>query len=371
MLKKTGLIFTLLSVYIISAFAWWTYAHYLNSEKIYHQNINIKELQCYEATFDVQNARDDNYFEDTIDAKDYFYKKYPELELVFLDSIFPLNNFMIRPAKSTYVALEKSYQRKITMYITEGIVMLLLLFWGLKRIYTTFKNTLELKRQQSNFLLSITHELKTPIASLKLYIDTLQKRNLSTEQINTVLNNSTDDINRLEKLAENLLLSARLDSKKYELHKEKTNLSVLITNTILKFNKPREFGGDITLQIEPDVLIDVDKNAIEMLMYNLLNNAEKYADGNFNVKITLKKDTDNIELLIADSGCGIAEDDKKLIFNKFYRSGDEHTRKTKGTGLGLFIVYNIVKLHGGEINITDNKPKGVIFTIKLPVNYAT
>jgi signal transduction histidine kinase len=125
------------------------------------------------------------------------------------------------------------------------------------------------------------------------------------------------------------------------------------------------------LDIKPDVYALIDKSAIEMLMNNLLSNAEKYCEGPLVIKITLNCDDKYINLQIADNGIGISKNDKKLIFSKFYRSGDELTRKTKGTGLGLFIVFNIVQQHKGQITVLDNKPNGSIFNIKLPKNYAT
>jgi signal transduction histidine kinase len=370
-LKKANFIVTLLSAYIIIAFTWWIYAHYKNNNTIYEQQVLITEYKCYEASFEMERLRDGDMFEDTTDAKNFFYSKYPDLELIYLDSIIPLNAFMVRPKLKTYIDLEDKYKRRFIMYLTEGIVMIMLLLWGIVKIYETFRKSLQLRKLQSNFLLSVTHELKTPIAAVKLYLETLIKRNLSQDQTKQIAANAVGDINRLQSLVENLLLSAQIDSNKLTLNFTKENLSELITSVAHKFALPRNLNERMQLDIKPDVYALIDKSAIEMLMNNLLSNAEKYSEGPLVIKITLNCDDKYINLQIADNGIGISKNDKKLIFSKFYRSGDELTRKTKGTGLGLFIVFNIVQQHKGQITVLDNKPNGSIFNIKLPKNYAT
>lgn len=370
-MKKANIIVALLATYILIAFTWWTYAHYKNNQTIYEQQVSLTEYKCYEASFEMERLRDGNMFEDTTDAKNFFYSKYPDLELIYLDSIRPLDSFMVRPKLKTYVDLEDKYKRRFIMYLTEGIVMILLLFWGIVRIYETFRKSLQLRKMQSNFLLSITHELKTPIAAVKLYLETFLKRKLTEEQTKQIATNAVGDINRLQGLVENLLLSAQIDNNKLSLNLTKENLSELITNIAHKFALPRNLNERMQLNVAPDVYAFIDKNAFEMLMNNLLSNAEKYCEDELFIKITLNCDDKHINLQIADNGIGISKNDKKLIFSKFYRSGDELTRKTKGTGLGLFIVFNIVQQHKGQITVLDNKPKGVIFNIKLPKNYAT
>ena len=122
-------------------------------------------------------------FNDSNDVKKYFSLHYPNLEIIFdSQSENDFNNFLIRPKVNSYIDLEKSLTRKIYMYTSEGIAMVILIFWGIILIYRSLQNQIKLKKQQSNFLLSITHELKTPIASIKLYLETLKKRKLDEEQ---------------------------------------------------------------------------------------------------------------------------------------------------------------------------------------------
>lgn len=362
-MSKERLIFIVLSVYIFSAFGWWTYAHYLSNKTLYERQKELLEITCYKATYDVEEARDEELFYDSIYMKKYFIANFPKHEIIFLSKEDPMRNFMIRPSLESYKNLEESYHRKLIMYITEGLVMIALLFWGMIWIYKSFKRELLLKKQQSNFLLSVTHELKTPITAIKLYLETLLKRKVSGEQSDIIIHNSLNDTNRLQDLVENLLLSAQLDSKKYELQFFETNLTELLNEIIHNFATPRNLFYRLDLSLEEQVIAWVDPTAIEMIVNNLLTNAFKYSGGNSKIFVELKQNKGETCLKIADQGPGIKDEDKKDLFTKFFRIGDENTRKTKGTGLGLFIVKNLVDLHKADISVMDNHPNGTIFEI--------
>jgi signal transduction histidine kinase len=251
------------------------------------------------------------------------------------------------------------------MYATEGIVMIILLFWGILWVYRTFEKSIKLNLQQNNFLLSVTHELKTPIASVKLYLETLLKRDLDKEQQHIILKNSINDTNRLSVLVENLLLSAQLETNHYEPLMTKINLSELLHKIIDKYAEPRNLQERIIKNIEHQVFITGDEFAIETVVINLLNNAEKYSDQN--ITILLKSDNKHIILSVSDLGIGILDDDKKRLFDKFYRVGEEQTRKTKGTGLGLFIVKKLAGIHHATIEVKNNYPNGTNFEISFNV----
>jgi signal transduction histidine kinase len=243
--------------------------------------------------------------------------------------------------------------------------MMLLLFWGMVYIYRSFKKELFLKKLQNNFLLSVTHELKTPLTAMKLYMETLLKRTMNPEQITLIAENSLNETQRLQEQVEKLLLSAQLDSRKYELEKQHLNLSELINELVINYNKPRQEKDKIKAFIEDQIIIYADASAIEMILNNLLSNAAKYGGENPSIEISLKAIQSQIILRVSDQGIGISDLDKKMLFNKFYRVGDEQTRKTKGTGLGLFIARHLVNMHKGKLSVCDNQPKGTIFEIKL------
>jgi two-component system, OmpR family, phosphate regulon sensor histidine kinase PhoR len=367
-LKKLAVIFTVLSVYIVAAFAWWTYAHIRNSKQLQQAEIENLELMPYRATLQVREAVDQEMFADTNALKKFFEFNYPQLDLYFMpDEGDPLFNYMIVPSKNTFDEINQRYKRKVWMYSLEGIVMVLLLFWGIIWVYHTLQTRLKLKRQQSNFLLSITHELKTPLASIKLYLETLIKRDsLDPQQKQLMLKNSLSDVTRLRDLVDNLLTAAQLDAHKFNVTLEDVNISELLHQTIDKYCMPRNLSSRLETVIAKDVKTKADSLAMEMVFTNLISNAFKYSPGDKKVKVTLSTLEKHVNIEFVDEGAGISKADKEQLFDLFFRAGDENTRKTKGTGLGLYIVKNLLNLHHAEIIVNDNSPSGVIFKISLP-----
>lgn len=349
--------------------------HIRSSRNIHALEISELELLPYKATFDVQNAVEQEMFRDTNDLKNYFYINYPTLEIVFHqpeeDVFDPLHNYAIVPKRDIVNAIEDKYTRRFWMYGLEGVVMMGLLFWGIIWIYRSLQSRINLKKQQSNFLLSITHELKTPLASIKLYLETLIKRpNLERHQSETMIKNSINDVERLRDLVDNLLMAAQLDNHKFNLVFVDANLSDLLKVTAEKYMTPRNLQDRFILDIEPGIMARVDAFAMEMVLNNLLSNAFKYSPADKPVGIVLKTEGQQIKIRIIDEGKGISAEDKKSLFDKFYRAEDENVRKSKGTGLGLFIVKTLVNLHGGSVVVTDNVPSGVIFELTLQKNAA-
>ena len=257
---------------------------------------------------------------------------------------------------------EKLHKRWI-MISGEGLVFIGILFSGIFQIRRTFKREEDLSKQQQNFLLSVTHELKSPIASTKLQLQTLQKHELSREKQKEILANAITDTDRLNNLVEDILLAAKIENNFFLLHKEKYNLSeyivAVIDQTIESFN----YKQKVVLDIEPDIYMNIDKATFPSIILNLFENAVKYSPADSSIMVSLKKQNQKIVLSIADQGSGIPEKEKTNIFRKFYRVGNEETRKTKGTGLGLYIVNYLVKQHDGIISVKNNTPKGSIFEI--------
>ncbi len=359
------LIFILLSLYIISAFSWWTYAHCRSAKLIHELEKDNIETLCYKASIDLELAKQQELFEDSIGMKKYFSLHFPKLELIFLPNTDPLANFMIRPLEDSYLSLQATYIRKLWMYILEGLAIMAIIFWGLYRIYATFKKDLALKRNQTNFLLSVTHELKTPLTAIKLYLETLQKRKLAQTQIDTIIQNSLAENERLNLLVENLLLSARLDSTQFHLNLEEINLSEWVEKSVLFFVTPRNLKERVQLTIQPEIFVLADTSAVDTILTNLLSNAVKYSPVDSAIQVVLSKQDKQVEMAVIDKGPGINESAKKELFNKFFRIGDENTRKTNGTGLGLYIVKNLAIKLGAEVVVENGVDGGSIFKIRF------
>lgn len=257
---------------------------------------------------------------------------------------------------------EKLTQKRL-MVIGEGVVFIALLGIGIYRIYTTHKKETRLIQQQSNFMLSVTHELKSPIASIRLQIETLLKRTIDKEKQQQILNNAINDTDRLNVLVENILLAAQLEQPDFIIKKDKINLSQLLN----KIGSKPEYSANHVIEknITLDLHANVDALAVESIMINLLDNACKYSAPNSIIKIELKSEGNDILIRVSDNGIGISTNDKKKIFDKFYRAGNEETRTNKGTGLGLYIVKRLVEEQGGAITVSDNQPQGTIFEIRF------
>jgi two-component system, OmpR family, sensor histidine kinase CiaH len=250
-------------------------------------------------------------------------------------------------------------------YAGEGAAFILLIIAGAIFIYKGFIKELRLSRDQRNFMMAITHELKTPIAIAKLNLETLQKHKLSEAQQKNILNASIQETNRLDILCNNLLISSQIEAGGYQIIHETQNISEIVKNCaddyIARF-PARVFIKSISI----DIFIKGDIFLIQIAISNLIENAIKYAPKEKPITISLCKENGNAIIKIIDEGLGISEAEWPLLFKKYYRSGNESTKRAKGTGLGLYLVDRICKVHKGNISI-ENNPKGgsmFIFTLK-------
>jgi len=255
---------------------------------------------------------------------------------------------------------------KIWMVIGEGSVFLIFLLTGVYIMQRTIKKEIHLVRQQRNFLLSITHELKTPIAAIKLGIQTLQKRKeLRPEQRQLMEQSALNNTERLHTLIDNVLLATRIESGQHPLSFVPTNVSELTTRICDETATSLGAKERLSLNIADQIRAPLDAGAYESILVNLIENALKYSDEG-KIEVSLNTEINTILLHVEDSGAGIPKKERKKVFGKFYRMGNEETRTKKGTGLGLFIVKELVELHQGNIAVSDSaKLGGAHFSISL------
>lgn len=254
--------------------------------------------------------------------------------------------------------------KRIAMIIGEGAVFLLLLLLGIWRIRRAIKKELRLSNRQKNFLLSVTHELKTPLAANKLYIQTVTKRDLDKTQTNELLQKAIDENTRLERMIDNILNASRLENKALPPMKSAFDLSRMIEQVKTRFNSISGVSN-ITAEVENELVINADYQMTETILNNLVENALKYTGKQKNITIYAKKSNDNIVFGVKDLGPGIPKELKAEVFKKFFRAENEETRSQKGTGLGLYIVSQLVIIQGGTVVCLDNEPNGVNFQIKM------
>lgn len=258
-------------------------------------------------------------------------------------------------------------ERRIWMIAGEGIVFFTLLSIGVYKIRKNFRQEVKLAQQKQNFALSVTHELKSPIAGIKLFLQTLQKHDLPEEKRKEIVAKCLQNTNRLESLINNILLTNAFENGNYQLVKEAFDAKSTAQEIIFLLSSANN-RNNIQFTFYGDETIVSDKQSFTSILSNLLENAIKYSDENFHIEVELSVTKTNLTLKVKDQGIGISESERYLIFDKFYRAGNELTRKTKGTGLGLFIVYELVHLNEGDISVEANVPKGTVFNINLPMN---
>jgi two-component system, OmpR family, phosphate regulon sensor histidine kinase PhoR len=321
--KKPGplFLFYLLVAYVLIQFVWWSYLMVKLNNEVLEQRLHIIELST-------SNPSD---------------------------------------IKAAQLDLHTKLQKRWLMIAGEGSVFLILLITGFIQTRKTFKKEADLNTRQRNFLLSVTHELKSPIASAKLQLETLLKHELSKDKQAEILNNALSDTERLNVLVENVLIATRLEDSTFKLFSQELNFSEFLKQELNK--NTAHFQGikkhTIELAIQDGIDCKIDAFAFISILTNLYENAIKYSANNLAIKVTLQKNENAIQLLFADNGNGIEESEWPFIFDKFYRVGNEETRKNKGTGLGLYIVKKLVQNHRGTIKILKNSPKGSIFEINL------
>ncbi|MXV52704.1 GHKL domain-containing protein [Pedobacter sp. HMF7647] len=261
-----------------------------------------------------------------------------------------------------YLLIKIQPERK-AMILGEGSVFVFIFVVGAIQLFKSLKKERRLNEVQRNFLLSVTHELKSPLASIKLYLQTILKRELDPQQQKGFIKNSLKDIERLDDLVENMLIATKIDNKAYSFPKEEFNFSELVERVADRLQVHTCSSQTIKAEIEPGLSLTGDRFALTSVVTNLIENAVKYSPPCSEIKAKAFRNNGNIVLQVADNGIGINDEEKLRIFDKFYRVGSEDTRKTKGTGLGLFIVKQVLNHHDAQIKVKNNKPNGSIFEV--------
>lgn len=317
--QVTTIIYWILLIYIIAALVWWFFSLYSQNEMMYR--LRKEHLQ----TIMIPNS----------------------------------SNYQTELSK-----IEDQRRRNIAKYIGEGSTFFVLILIGAVYIYRSVRRQFRAQQQQQNFVMAITHELKTPIAVSRLNLETLQKYKLDEEKKEKLLNMTLQETLRLDSLINNILISSQLDGRSYHVSKEELNLSDLVNDVAHQFSV-RYHDRKLVRYIDDDIDINGDPLLLKLLVSNLLENANKYSSKDKPVTVELHEHDGKIELNVKDEGQGIENDEKKNVFKKFYRIGNEQTRKTKGTGLGLYLCKKIAEDHNGEIHIEDNKPQGSNFIVSF------
>lgn len=255
-------------------------------------------------------------------------------------------------------------KRQTAKFIGEGLTFLALIVMGATFVYRSIRKQIEVSSLQQNFMMAITHELKTPIATTRLSLETILRRKLDEVQQQKLLLSALSETNRLNILTNNILLASQMEEKNFQRENEQINLADLV-ETVVSDYKNRFPQRRIEASTDKDFYIDGDELLVQIALSNLIDNALKYAPKNSPVYVDLMEDDDSIQIKVSDEGPGVMDEEKKKIFQKFYRSGNENTRRAKGTGLGLYLTKKIIEDHNGDIFVMNNTPHGSIFVIQF------
>jgi K+-sensing histidine kinase KdpD len=262
--------------------------------------------------------------------------------------------------------IEGQRRINISKYIGEGSIFLLLIIVGAAFIYRSVRHQFGLQLQQQNFMMAITHELKTPVAVSRLSLETLLRHPLDEEKRKKLMQSTLQETMRLDTLINNILVMSQMDAGAYRSDKEELNFSDLVADMVHQFQN-RYPDRKVISKIEKDMELIGDPLLLKLLVSNLLENANKYSGRESPVTCTLSREEASVVLQVMDEGPGIADEEKKNIFRKFYRIGSEQTRKTQGTGLGLYLCKKIAAYHHAGISVKNNQPGGSNFTVTFLV----
>ncbi|MBS9335303.1 HAMP domain-containing histidine kinase [Fructobacillus sp. M1-13] len=224
-------------------------------------------------------------------------------------------------------------------------------------------------QQQQDFVNNAAHELRTPMSVIQGKLESMLTKPTETirDQSEAVIL-SLSEVRRLNSLTNNMLTLAKSGSNMTKIEKEKTDIGAFMNKALMPYVEMGSLSGKtVSVDVNVDQEVAIDKKRMHQLLVLLMDNALKYSDDGDAINVTAAVEKRRLVINVADTGRGISAEAKKHIFDRFYREDKTGNRKTGGTGLGLSIAEWIVRAHNGKITVLDNKPKGTIFRVTLPL----
>ena len=369
--------------YMIAALGWWTFSllKYTQTETLLEQKILKSELKnCVEeiaAKFDIKYHHENKYFLSKNINKNEFESLNEKIKLFVtnnynefeIQSVFDaqnnIANITVTIKPKVLEDLDSRLSRKSMAWLGEGIVIGIITLIIILAMYIYIDRILRFNLQKTNFMMAVTHELKTPIAAAKLAIETVI-RNKNKESQDRVLEISKKNIDRLSGMMERVLLATQFENSLPIPQKKWESCDAIIQSALVDCQFSNDEMLKIRLVIPSNFLIFCDISMMKIVFINLFTNSIKYSDPNaVNIVVRTVTNHDQCQILISDEGIGIPVTERTRIFEKFYRVGNEKTRSRPGSGLGLYLVKQILQLHGSKIEVLANNPKGSTFVINV------
>jgi len=273
----------------------------------------------------------------------------------------------VRPSATAWHGILDEYRRRVVMVVSEGafFAVLLLVFMGL--MWRTFRREVELERQHRNFLSAITHELRSPIAAIRIALETIASGRADGRSSERFVGNALADTERLDRLVEKVLQATQIESRSAGLHLRATSMSRVVEDAVAAFEPGLEAAGAVVdRRIEDEVWAVIDGQAMAIVVSNLVENALKYGGDPPRIVVELQREADRAVLRVSDNGVGIPDEALPRVFDRFYRVGDEMTRTSQGTGLGLYLVQRIVTEHRGTVEVAATGAAGTTMCVSVP-----
>lgn len=353
--RKHFLLYLILSAFFLALLTWWIYYQVREGERI-----TAQQEAVWEHEIDAAHHWLKEHLTDCEVFKEWLTATYPDLELTELG--------VVAVQESARKALRDTAHRRVRMFASEGSVLILLLIAAVTYVYWTLRKEILLERRQSTFLSATSHELKTPLTSLRLYLDTLRDRKLPEAKQKEVFEIMGQDLTRLADQIDELL-QAQAVMRKRRVVLERINIAEETDAAIAQVRDYYERQGfELKLKLDRELHAMADGKQWQLVVKNLLENAVKYSGEARVVEVELLRTGTRAKLTVTDYGIGIEHAELKRIFDSFYRIGNEDTRSTKGTGLGLFLVRAIVKSFKGTVTAASpGLGRGAVFTVELPL----
>ncbi len=249
-----------------------------------------------------------------------------------------------------------------------GAILLTLLLVGATVIFLYWNKQHRLNQMQRTFVSNVTHELKSPVASIQLALETMAMRQLSDDQRREYLDMMLDDTVRLSSLIDRILGAARIEKKRSPYNPESVSMRRFVEEVLTEDRHLFEKDGHVvTLEKGKDARVSLDRSAMRMALGNLIENAARYSPRGSTIRLRIHPDLRTCRLDVIDAGVGIPRQDLRNIFKMFWRGGLAQSTRPRGTGLGLYIVRNIVSDHKGKVWATSPGPgRGSVFSVRLP-----
>ncbi len=351
------LLFVFLSAFIVTQVSWWAIYQTRTADRIASLQEEVWEREIGVAERLI--AQHESVMSDSL---------FGMMNVLFDDLRFDDESARVVVSHEARERLASETTDVARMFAMESATFLIIILAGMIYMYVTLRREVQVERQYANFLSAVTHELRSPVAALRLLQETLHG-DLAPDQRSQVLSNMERSLDRLQNLIDRLLKTREFTGDRRATNDlERADLGVLLKSVIRDINTHHPMaGGRLTVVAEDSVFARVDIEHWRIMVSNLIDNALKYSKAGRPITISMQNVGNKATLVVKDDGVGFSMAERQRIFKRFYRIGDENTRTTDGSGLGLYLVREIARsFRGNAWAFSEGPGKGATFTVQIP-----